>query len=136
MPARRHVIMGAVLLVPLLILPAYVGLIADGAVPPPDLEAIAKSVLPFAGGALAVALGLGIALIVICAVTAPILFAIRSDDPLTIAISLVLTTTAIIVFSSAKSSIHDFLAVLIYLANMVLASMVYASHHLARLWRA
>ena len=85
-----------------------------------------------ATGGLALAIGLIVATIALCAVVAPVLYAARSGDLLTVLVSLVLTATAITLFSTAESAIHEILAVLVYLANTVLAATVYAAHRIAR----
>lgn len=130
-PAR--VAIAAILLGPIIFAAsAYIGLIADGTFQPPDLKALAQAIVPVATGGFAFAVGLAIIVIVVCAAIAPIIYSVRSGDPLTVLISLVLTTASIGVFVSAKSSIQEILAVLIYLSNTVLASIVYAAHRIAR----
>jgi hypothetical protein len=74
------------------------------------------------------AIGVAISVIVVCAAIAPILYAARSGDVLTVLVSIVLTTAAIAVFITSKSAIQEILAVLVYLANTVLSVTVYAAH--------
>jgi len=128
----QRVVIAVILIGPLVMAGAlYVGLVSDGTVPPPDMQALAQAVVPVATGTLALIVGVTVATIVCCAVVAPVLFAARSGDLLTVLISLVLTTAAIALFSSAKSAIHEILAVLVYLANTVLSVTVYAAHRIA-----
>lgn len=111
---------------------AYIGLILDGTLPPPKLEVIAQTVLPMASGSVAIAIGAVALVVIICAGIAPIIYAMRSGDVLTVLISLAMTTAALAVFFTARSAIQEILAVLIYLANMVLSATVYAAHYLSR----
>lgn len=129
----RRITIALILIGPLVIAAAaYVGLVLDGGITPPDLQALAQSIIPVATGGFALAVGSAIAAIVVCAIIAPILYAARSGNVLTVLISLVLTTAAIAIFFTAKSAIQEILAVLVYLANTVLSTIVYAAHRIAR----
>lgn len=108
------------------IIGAYVGLVLDGSVPPPDLQGIANSIVPVARGGMAAAIGLIAVVVIFCTVMAPLLFALRSADPLAIVVSLVLTVGMIGVFLSGKSVIQEILGALIYIANIILSTIVYA----------
>lgn len=109
----------------------YTSLIFDGSIPPPDVAALAQAVMPIATGGLGLAIGFALIVLISLAAIAPILYAIRSGDILTVLISLVLTTIALTAFATAKSAIQEILGVLIYLANIVLSAMVYASHKIS-----
>ncbi len=129
----RRITIAVILLTPLIVvLAAYLGLVWEGQIAPPDLQALAQTIIPVATGSFALAIGLVLATIVVCAIIAPLLYAARSGDVLTVLISLVLTTAAIAIFFTAKSAIQEILAVLVYLANTVLSSVVYAAHHLTK----
>jgi hypothetical protein len=129
----QRVAIAVILIGPLAVVGAvYTGLVWDGKIAPPDLQALAQSIIPVATGGLALAIGLTVAVIVVCAAVAPVIYAVRSGDVLTVLVSLVLTTAAIALFFTAKSAIHEILAVLVYLANTVLSTMVYAAHRIAR----
>jgi hypothetical protein len=129
---RRAIILFVLLGPPIGALIVYTGLVFDGTVTPPDFEGWAKDAVPLATGGIALAIGIAIAAIVICAIIAPLLYAARSGDVLTVLVSLVLTLAAVVIFASAKSAIQEILGVLVYLANTVLTVTVYAAHRIAR----
>ncbi len=129
----QRAIIVLILLGPLIVFgAAYSGLILDGTVAPPDLRAMAQSIVPAITGTFSFSLGLTIVVLVVCSAIAPLIFAARSGDVLTVLVSVVFTAVAIATFVTAKSAIQEILAVLIYLANTVLSATIYAAHFIAR----
>jgi hypothetical protein len=109
----------------------YAGLVNDGTVSPPDLAALARSAMPIATDAVATLLGLAILFMIACAVLAPLIFAARSGDLLTVVVSIVLTVVALGLLATARSVVHEVLAAVVYLANIVLTATVYGAHRIA-----
>ena len=117
---------------PIAIATAYAALVWDGTIAAPDILAIAEQIAPMAQGTVAFAIGLALAAIVFCAAIARILYAARSGDGLTVAISLVLTTAALAALLSSRT-VYDMTAgVLIYLSNITLSAIVYGASRITR----
>jgi Na+/H+-dicarboxylate symporter len=110
----------------------YAGLVWDGTLPPPDVRSLAQQVTPVAQGTLGFALGAGLVFIICCAALAPIIYAARSGDILTVLVSLVLTTAAIAALVSSRTVFDMVLGALVYLANLTLSAIVYAAHYIAQ----
>jgi hypothetical protein len=91
------------------LLAAYVGLVIDGTLTPPDPEAIARSVGFSTATAASVIFVVTLAVIVLMAAIAPIIYAIRANDITTVLIS-------------------QISALILYLANITLSAVVFASH--------
>jgi hypothetical protein len=79
----------------------------------------------FAGNAVRVAFWAALGVVVVCAAIAPVLFAIRSEDGLTIIVSIVLVvvTWSAVIFS--RTVIDLAVASVVYLASMVLSVAVF-----------
>lgn len=75
---------------------------------------------------------LGIVACVLCAALAPLLFAIRAEDGLTIVISIVLMIATWWLMFASRTMLDMTLAAVIYLANICLSGAVYVAHTVRR----
>lgn len=110
---------------------AYAGLVYDGSLPPPNYTEIAIAINASGATAAQMALVVGVAIIALLAILAPIIFAFRANDPVTILISLAMTGTAIAVFFMSRTVMDQISALIIFLANITLSGIVYAAHRIA-----
>ena len=99
----------------------YMELVKAGKVPQPSAEGLDI----FAGNAVRVAFWAALGVVVVCAAIAPVLFAIRSEDGLTIIVSIVLVvvTWSAVIFSGTVIDLA--VASVVYLASMVLFVAVF-----------
>jgi hypothetical protein len=109
---------------------AYIGLVVDGTLSPPDLEGIARSIGLGTATAVQVAVVLAIALVAAMAAIAPIIYAARANDVVTVLISLALTGSALGILVLSRTVLDQISALIIYLANMTLSAVVYAAHEI------
>jgi sterol desaturase/sphingolipid hydroxylase (fatty acid hydroxylase superfamily) len=131
MSVSRWIITGVLAVLIAAGLTLYISLVADGTLPPPNIRELMDR---FAlGTATAAQLGfvIFIGVVVFMAMVAPVIYAARSHDLLTLLISFAMTGTAIAVFLSGKTAFQEITALIIYLANIVLSSIVYAAHRIA-----
>jgi hypothetical protein len=105
----------------ILALGGYMELVKAGKAPQPSAEGLDI----FAGNAVRVAFWAALGVVVVCAAIAPVLFAIRSEDGLTIIVSIVLVvvTWSAVIFS--RTVIDLAVASVVYLASMVLSVAVF-----------
>ena len=113
-------------------LAVYIGLLRDGMIPPPDLALIAERLRLGTVGAGQIALVFFIVVIGIMAALAPIIYAARSHDVVTVLISLAMTGTALALMITGRSVFDEIIALMIYLANMILASIAFAAHRISK----
>lgn len=109
----------------------YVGLIMDGSVPPPDLQKLAGMFFNGTASALQMVAVVAIGAAIVMAAVAPIIYAARSHDIITVLISLAMTSAALGMVFIGKTVFDNIIALMIYIANMILAAIVYASHRIA-----
>lgn len=128
---RRLTITLIILAPVIVVLPAYIALVNEGTLPPPDFAAIAESV---GLGTKTAAQGIFAVIVIVVAfmaATAPILYAIRANDVVTILISFAMTGTAFALFFLSRTALDQIIALIVYLANITLSSAVYAAHKIA-----
>ncbi|HZP32699.1 MAG TPA: hypothetical protein VFB23_04975 [Candidatus Acidoferrales bacterium] len=111
---------------------AYVGLVTDGTLPPPDLESIARRVGLGTATAAQIALALAIIVVATMAAIAPIIYAARANDIVTVLISLALTGSALGMLVLSRTVLDQISALIIYLANLTLSAVVYAAHEITK----
>lgn len=112
----------------------YVVLVREGKIPPPDWETIEQALNQAAaaiGGGASVAAVIAVAVIVLLAAVAPILFAARSGDVMTVLVSIVLVAATWILVFQSRTVIDMTIAAVIYLASMTLSVIVFASTRIA-----
>lgn len=128
----KQLAIAAVLATPIIVLLAvYIGLIEDGSVQPPDFDAIARGIGMGTTTAAQIAFFLAIAVMALLAILAPIIFAIRANDILTVFISLAMTGSAIVMMIMSRTVMDQISALIIYLANITLSAVVYAAHRIS-----
>lgn len=112
----------------------YVALVLEGKIPPPDLAAVARSVSNTIGvvieGGTTTAVALSFVIVAFLAAIAPIVFALRSTDIITILISFVLVTVTWFIVFNSRTSIDLALAGIVYLSSMTLSSVVFAAERI------
>jgi hypothetical protein len=129
----KRLIIATMILGPIVaLLAAYAGLVKDGTLPPPDFEAIAHNIGLGTTTAAQVVFILALAAIVLIAAIAPIIYAIRANDILTVLISLALTGSAIGMLILSRTVLDQISALILYLANITLSAIVYGAHKIAR----
>jgi hypothetical protein len=112
-------------------LAVYIGLLSDGSIPPPNFAGIANNIGLGATTAAQIVLVLAILAIGVMAALAPIIYAVRSGDVVTILISLVLTGGAIVMLFISRTVMDQISALIIYLANIILSAIVYAARRIS-----
>jgi hypothetical protein len=112
-------------------LAAYIGAVRDGSVPPPNWDEIARHIDLGTTTAAATVLVLALAVIGLLAMLAPIIYAARANDPLTVFVSLAMTGTAIALMVASRTAVDQISALIIFLANITLSAVVYAAHKIA-----
>jgi hypothetical protein len=110
---------------------AYTGLVYDGSLPPPDWTVARDAINASAITGGQAILFFGLALIFLLAILAPIIFAIRANDAVTILISLAMTGGAITMLVISRTVMDQISAPIIFLANITLSGIVYAAHRIA-----
>jgi hypothetical protein len=115
------IVTGILLTAVILALGGYMELVKAGKVPQPSAEGLGN----FAQSGILVTFWAALSVIVVCAAIAPVLFAVRSGDGLTIIVSIVLVvvTWSLVYFS--RTVIDLAVASIIYLASMVLSVTVF-----------
>jgi hypothetical protein len=113
------------------LLAAYAGLVSEGTLPPPDFDAIARGIGLGTATMAQIIFFAAIAAIGFMAAIAPIIYAIRANDVLTVLISLALTGSAIAIAMSSHTVFDQISALILYLANTTLSAVVYAAHKIA-----
>lgn len=128
----KQAVIAVLLAAPIVVfLAIYIGLVRDGTVPPPDFDAIARSIGLGTTTAAQILLALALAGIALMAAIAPIIFAIRSGDLITVFISLAMTGGAIAMLILSRTVMDQISALIIYLANTMLSAIVYAANRIA-----
>jgi hypothetical protein len=114
------------------ILGVYVGLVRDGTLPPPDLEAIARD----AGFETKTLTQTIIALIIIAgglvAAFVPMIYALRARDGLTAVVSFVMTGSALAMWLMSRTVVIQISALIIYIANITLSAIVFAAYKISK----
>ncbi|MGE0522033.1 MAG: hypothetical protein AB7O60_03230 [Variibacter sp.] len=105
----------------------YFGLVQDGTLPPLDVRAMGEALSPALSGTAAIVAGAVLVFVLVCTAIAPILYAIRSGDALTIIVSLVLTTAALAALVSSRTVFDMVISALLYMANLTLSAIVFAT---------
>lgn len=126
----RYIIGLGVLLALVVALTPLVSGILDGSIPPPDAQMFQR-LSEAVGQTGMVVVAAVIAIIFVLAALAPVVYAMRANDPLTVVISIVLVGITWTLVFVARTSIDTILAALIYLASMVLSVVVFAAKHIA-----
>jgi hypothetical protein len=110
---------------------AYVGLVNDGTLPPPNWDAIGRIVNLSTTTVATLILAVCVAAIGLLVLFAPVVYAIRAHDPITVLISLVMTGGAIAFLLQSRTVMDQISALIIFLANITLSGAVYAAHRIA-----
>ena len=108
----------------------YFALVSEGKIPPPDWNAIEQALNQAAsaiGGSASAAALLAIAVVVVLAAIAPIIFAARSGDVVTVLVSIVLVAATWLLVFQSRTVIDMTIAAVMYLASMTLSVLVFAS---------
>src|SRR6185437_15794039 len=120
----KHLVIAVLVVGPIAVaLAVYIGLVRDGTVPPPNLDLIAEQLRLGTTTTAQVALVLFIGATVLMAVLAPIIYALRSHDPVTVLISLAMTGGAIAILLTGRTVIDQTSALILYLANITLSAI-------------
>jgi Ca2+/Na+ antiporter len=131
--STKQWILTAVIVAPIVtFLAVYIGLISDGSVPPPDLNAIVENLQLGTVNTGNIFIVLAVIVIGVMALIAPIIYAARSHDLITFLISLAMTGCALTLIILSRSVMDQIIALIIYLANITLSAIVYAAHRLSR----
>ena len=109
----------------------YIGLIHDGSVPPPDPSVIPRAMGIATTTAASLILIIGVGVLGFLALLAPVIYAARAHDLLTVLISLALTGSAIALFAASHTVFDQISALILYLANVTLSAAVYIAHRIA-----
>jgi hypothetical protein len=125
----KYFIVTSVLLVAaILALGGYMELVKAGKAPAPSYDALqeaAQGLGLFGGSAILFLFWAAVTIVVICAAIAPLLFAIRSGDVLTVVVSIVLVVVTWLAVVFSRTVIDLAVASVIYLASMVLSVAVF-----------
>jgi hypothetical protein len=109
----------------------YLSLVRDGSAVPPDINALERAIGVGTTSSTAVAGAVGFAVVVGLVVLAPIIYAVRAHDVLTILVSLALTGVAAVLLIGSHSAFGQISALILYLANLTLSAAVYVAHRIA-----
>lgn len=109
----------------------YLSLIRDGSAVPPDINALERTIGFGTTSATAVAGTMGVVAIAGLVVVAPIIYAVRARDILTVLVSLAITGVAAVLLIGAQSAFGQISALILYLANVTLSAAVYVAHRIA-----
>ena len=131
MTNRRIIVLGIVAAPFVVALAVYVGMLHDGTASAPDVAAIIGKMTLGTIGAVQIAVVIVVGIVALMAALAPIIYAIRSEDLVTVLISLAMTGTALALLFSGKTVFDQIISLMIYLANIILAAIVYAAHRIA-----
>jgi len=124
------VIVGAVVAAALVaVTVAYFAAVQDGSLPPPDWNAILGRIQGLssqAAGGVGAVVAIALVFVGFLAAIAPLVFAIRSGDGMTVLVCLVLVVCTWAIALNSRTSIDLALAGCIYIASMTLAAVVFA----------
>lgn len=110
---------------------AYAGLVYDGTLPAPNWPGIFQAFSTNTVSLAQVFLVVGLGIVGLLAVLAPIIFAVRASDAVTVLISLAMTGGAIAMLVMSRTVMDQISALIIFLANITLSGIVYAAHRIA-----
>lgn len=128
---NRQLIVYALIAAPFaLAISILAGLLMDGTISLPDLREFAQRFTAGTVGAAQIAIALSVVILALMAAIAPIIYAARSRDLVTFLISLAMTTTALALLVTGRSVFDQITALMIYLANIILAAIVYAAYRI------
>ncbi len=128
---ERHRGVLSIAIILFLIAVPYLGLVWDGQLPPPRWDAIVlgiEGVVNHSRDGAGTLLITAIAIVVLLAALAPLVFAIRSGDIVTILVCAVLVTLTWIIALNSRTSIDLALAGIVYLASLTLSAVVFSAH--------